>query len=121
MSQIARVHVTDELSFLVETEDEELIIDDPQGEQTLSLPPGNLPPGAVPTGAITDKIEDLKHTVKSVVSCIREGFPSEGHPDELTLEFSIALKGRMGIPVILTQSAGATFKIIAKWKGSEKK
>ena len=116
MSQIVRIHVNDELSFLVETGDEELNIEDPQGEQTLSLPPG-----AVPTGAITDKFEDLKHTVKSVVSCIREGFPSERHPDELTLEFSIALKGRMGIPVILTQSAGATFKIIAKWEGSEKK
>jgi len=37
------------------------------------------------------------------------------------LEFNIAVKGKIGIPVILTQSAGATFKIIAKWKGSEKK
>jgi hypothetical protein len=116
MSKIVRIHVNDELSFLVETEDEELNIEDPQGEQSLSLPPG-----AVPTGAITDKLEDLKHTVTSAVSCIREGFPSEIHPDELTLEFNIALKGSIGIPVILTQSAGATFKIIAKWKGSEKK
>jgi hypothetical protein len=117
MSQIVRIHVNDELSFLVETEDEELNIEDPQGEeQSLSLPPG-----AVPTGAIRDKIEDLKHTVTSAVSCIREGFPSEIQPDELTLEFNIGLKGSIGIPVILTQSAGATFKIIAKWKGNEKK
>lgn len=116
MSQIARIHVNDELSFLVETEDEELNIVDPHGELSLSLPPG-----AVPTGAIRDKIEDLKHTVESVVLYIRAGFPSEIHPDELTLEFNIALKGSIGIPVILTQSAGATFKIIAKWKGSEKK
>ena len=115
MSKIVRIHVNDELSFLVETEDEELNIEDPQGEQSLSLPLG-----AVPTGAITDKLEDLKHTVTSAVSCIREGFPSEIHPDELTLEFNIALKGSIGIPVILTQSAGATFKIIAKWKGNEK-
>ncbi len=116
MSKIRRVHVDDELSFLVETDEEELNIVDTHDKTSF-----NLPPGAVQKGAIKDKIEDMKQTVKSVVSYVREGFLTEIHPDELTLEFSIALKGEISVPVLIKKSAGATFKITAKWKGSEDK
>jgi hypothetical protein len=68
-----------------------------------------------------DKVEEIasservRTTVKAAVTYIRNAFAELNTPNELSLEFSIALKGKGGIPVLAEQSAEATFKISAKW------
>ena len=46
---------------------------------------------------------------------IINGFSSVPYPDELTVEFCIALKGKAVIPVVVSQSTESIFKISAKW------
>lgn len=74
-----------------------------------------LPPGAVPTGIVTDALTGLKRTIGEVVSSIGSGLAELAQPDEISVEFGVAFKGTGGVPVVVSHSAEATFKITAKW------
>jgi NTP-dependent ternary system trypsin peptidase co-occuring protein len=47
-----------------------------------------------------------------------EAFAAIAHPDELVIEFAIALKGSTGIPILVSAGAESTFKVTATWKGT---
>lgn len=110
MSNVISVRVDENLAFLVEA---------PSNDEALpALALGSvegLPPGAIPTGRFTDAMSGMSTTVRAVVKFIRDGFVHANHPDELSVEFSVALKGEMGVPVVTSGSAEGTFKISAKW------
>ena len=115
MSKVFRIQVDKELSFLVETQDEPITVYNENAEIL-----GELPPEAILTGALLDKVRDLKHTVAAVITYMQKGVLLAMRPDEFTLEFSLALKGTAGIPVVVNHSAEGTFKISATWKKREK-
>jgi len=118
VTKTIRIQIDDQLSFLVETKDEPTDIYDDKGNLLTELPPG-----AMPTGALLDIVENIKRTVAAATTIVYKGLLSATHPDELTLEFSIALKGAAGIPVIVSNSAEGTLKISTTWKnrGKEEK
>ena len=111
--KFTRIEVDEQLSFLVQTEDESYITED------VGAPTSPLPPGAIPTGSGWDAVLAMKRTMEAVVSYVRQGFLVATHPDELSVEFSISLKGASGIPVVASSSTEGTFKISAKWKKNE--
>jgi hypothetical protein len=107
VSSIIRVGLEDGSSFLAQVDDIDV-----NRASDKTPPPGSL--ASVLDG--TSRSSELaRETVKAAVMYIRNAFDAFNHPDEIAMEFSIALKGKGGIPVLVEQSAEATFKISAKW------
>jgi len=97
--------------FLVEVED--LDFTPPSlADDGLGLPPGAVPAGAIPN---QETFERLKSSVRAATTFVISAFTEFNRPSEIEVEFSISLKGKAGIPVIVEQSAEASFKIKAKW------
>lgn len=67
---------------------------------------------------ITDKLEEISGTVKSVCETIYEKAFSaleEKKPAEFGIEFGIKLAGKAGIPLLTEGSAECAVKVTAKW------
>lgn len=114
MEDIVKIKVDDDLTFLVEVRYDNVpsISNEMQDLQ--------LPPGATPTGRFSDSMKEMSNTILAVIKYVQDGFNKASHPDEMTIEFSITLKGSSGIPVVASGSAEGTFKISATWKNRNK-
>ncbi|MBI5385125.1 MAG: hypothetical protein HZA90_10605 [Verrucomicrobia bacterium] len=108
MKTIKTVQVDEALTFFVETTDDQLAptLDSRQ----------DLPPGARPTGKFTDVFSSMARTIQAAVKFVLAGFVQANRPDELTVEFSVALKGEAAIPVVVSGATEGTFKVSAMWK-----
>lgn len=111
MSIITIVQVDENLSFLVEADNDTT----KSSEFKDRVVPG-LPPGASPTGILASATKTMTQTVAAVVKFVREGFEVGSHPDELKIEFGITLKGQAAIPIVINGSTEGTFRISATWK-----
>lgn len=109
MKVVKHVQVGERRYFFMEVDQEEIQYS-PSSEDI------DLPPGAYLTGATSNTADLIKQTVYSIATLIRQGFDSVESPNELTIEFSLSLKGEAAIPIIIRQSTEGTIKITSTWK-----
>ena len=111
MSEQITIRVDDELSFMVEVN---------QDTPGTTAPAGrDLPPGARPTSKV-DPMGAAEDAFAAIGAYLRRTALAATRPDELAVEFSVALKGSSGIPVLVSTGAEAAFKVTATWKGAER-
>jgi hypothetical protein len=115
MPKIIQFPMEDGNIVLIEISDENDMNNDMNNVDGFQNMHSVLPPGAVAAGAISDAFTALRHTIGSTLSGIGKSITNNVRPNELSVEFGVTLKGSAGVPVIVSHTAEAAFKIQAKW------
>lgn len=106
----------------LKTNNEELIfieIEETDVDRVLSKESTDIPDGAEYVSNNTKKNKIMDSLKKGIESFSENIYSSlkKANPDEASIEFSIAIKGKFNpIPVIVSSSSESTIKVVLKWK-----
>ncbi|MCP4696475.1 MAG: hypothetical protein GY862_06470 [Gammaproteobacteria bacterium] len=123
--EIKEIKLSNGHSFFVEVEDADQMFDVPKANAEGASQAPIMPDGAEGTSMMSDAADKVKSffgekvnavtgRISAALEYVHQEF-DENQPDELTIELSVALKGKSAIPVILSGETSSALKITAKW------
>lgn len=111
---LAPLNIADEEVVFIEIEDSEI-------DETIKIKKklNDVPEGAEYVSNNSNK-NNIMENLKKGIETFSEGIYSslkKANPDEASIEFSLAIKGKINpIPVIVSSSTESTIKVTLKWK-----